>query len=592
MDKSHFESVVVNSSAYPGSPTAGIQEAIDSLPEAGGAVYLPHGAYLIRRSIVLRSGVTLRGEGIATALVRPAPVLFELTAPSPANTAEAGLSTVGGLQPGDEIWFRDNAQQGWHSRHLVIHAIRGQEVQGALAAGQAGRRYTPEAGTWGGNFFPMILIPKSDSATIDSLLVDGGPYAYDAGRFPDFTCAAIHGVEAESLRVQNVTVRRWPGDGISVQGGTAIVTGCIVEECLGNGFHPGSSIRQSIWTHNIARHNGWDGFYFCLGVRNAVVANNLFSDNKRNGIGGLSDPDACNVITGNVLARNAWRGIEAPRAFGNVISGNVIHDNSLACPGLFPGIALERHTGNVVTGNHCFDTRERPTQTSGIESFDPSGENLIAQNLTPAYASASELALPRGEARRTVVAPKLDGRLDDPVWKTADVLTINRFLDDASPAEVQARIFFLRDDLNLYVGVRCAEPLADRIRDILRERGDNVWSENHIELFIAPGVKGARCYQFGVNSLGAIAGLQYAGLESGPWDSRAKAVTFRGADFWSAEIVIPLEALGVKEWAPGQEWAVNIGRMRTTCSPNELTAWSPTLGAFYTPRRFGALVAH
>ncbi|GAG16367.1 unnamed protein product, partial [marine sediment metagenome] len=48
------------------SPTAGIQEAIDALPAGGGVVTLPRGRYVIRRAIVLRSHVTLRGDGVHT----------------------------------------------------------------------------------------------------------------------------------------------------------------------------------------------------------------------------------------------------------------------------------------------------------------------------------------------------------------------------------------------------------------------------------------------------------------------------------------------------------------------------------------------
>lgn len=591
MEESRLPVAVVNSAAHPGSPTAGIQETIAQLPEAGGVVFIPRGTYLVRRSILLRSGVTLQGEGVATALVRPAPVVFDLTASSPANKMEAGLSNVEGLKPGDEIWFMDSTQGGWWSRHIGIETIQRDKVQGTLIAGEAKRTYLPEANAWGGNFFLMLFIPETSSVTIDSLLIDGGPHRYDAGRMADFTCAAVHGVNAESLRVQNVTVRRWPGDGIGLQNGAGIVTGCVVEDCLGNGFHPGTGIGQSIWTNNISRRNGWDGLYFCQQVRNAVVANNVFADNKRNGIGGLSDPDAYNVVTGNVLSRNGHCGIEAPYSLYNVITNNVIYDNSRAQPGLFPGIALDRHVGNVVTGNLCFDTQKPPTQTVGIEAVESLGENLIAQNLTPPYPPAPGIALPRGEVRRTAVPPKLDGRLDEAIWKTADVLTINRFLANASSADVQAQVTFLRDDRNLYVGVRCAEPLADRIKDTIRKRGGDVWTENDIELFIDPGTKSGRCYQFVINSLGTIFELKYEGMKGGPWDSRGEAAAWKGDDFWSAEIAIPLEAFCVKEWDSGQEWKANIGRVRTTCFPNEFTSWSPTFGSFAVFRRFGTLVA-
>lgn len=45
-----------------------IQQAIDALPKEGGVVQLKEGVYLVKRSIQLRSGVTLRGAGSQTVL--------------------------------------------------------------------------------------------------------------------------------------------------------------------------------------------------------------------------------------------------------------------------------------------------------------------------------------------------------------------------------------------------------------------------------------------------------------------------------------------------------------------------------------------
>jgi polygalacturonase len=52
------------------STTAGIQEAIDPLPAGGGVVNLPAGRYSLRRSVQLRAGVTVRGDGQATAGIK------------------------------------------------------------------------------------------------------------------------------------------------------------------------------------------------------------------------------------------------------------------------------------------------------------------------------------------------------------------------------------------------------------------------------------------------------------------------------------------------------------------------------------------
>ncbi len=55
------------------SATSGIQEAIDALGERGGSVRIPAGKWRLRQSIVLRSGVSLIGDGSATELTIAAP---------------------------------------------------------------------------------------------------------------------------------------------------------------------------------------------------------------------------------------------------------------------------------------------------------------------------------------------------------------------------------------------------------------------------------------------------------------------------------------------------------------------------------------
>lgn len=581
--------VIIVSTPNSGSPTAGIQEAIDSLGERGGVVLLAGGTYLVRRSIVLRGGVTLRGEGAATVLTRPAPLYFDLTSPSPAERFEATLSDAEGLRVGDEIWIRDATQAGWYSRHIGIERIEGKKVSGALIAGDAKRSYTPESGGCGGNFFPMIFIPGGDGVVIESLAIDGGSHAYNTGQIPDFTCCAIHGVRAENLVVRGVIVRRWPGDGIGAQGGSASVTGCLAEDGLSNGFHPGTNLRRSLWANNVSRRNGWDGFYFCLGVQHAIVTGNHFIDNRRHGIGGLAAPDAYNVISNNVIARNGRRGIDAPQCLGNVISNNVIQDNSQALPGAFAGILMENHSGNTVAGNVIIDTQKSPTQATGMELFDPLGENVVSDNVAPSYRTAASAPVARGELRRTTQPPVIDGRLDDAAWSAADVLRIDSLAEDASPVAASAAASFLFDDTTLYVSVRCNEPLMDRLRDVITGSGDS-WRENSVEIMIDPGTALARYCHLAVNSLGALFETQHAGVQSSPWASNARVAAHRGADFWSAELAIPLASLNAGVPKPGQEWRVNVCRTRRTCVPPEQSAWSTTFAGFTVPRRMGVLV--
>lgn len=370
--------LIVDSKAHPESRTAGIQEAIDTLPEEGGVVHIPVGSYALRNSIRLRSNVVLRGEGPGTVLLGPAPVVSELAETTKPNADSIKVRDASGFRVGDQVWVRDFLQGGWHSRYMVLTGIEGETLAGEVVYGLATRIYEESERAWAGTFFPAVWAQHVGGVAVESLTIDGGGHEYD--RTPDFVCSAIHTRHVTDARVQNVNIRRWPTDGVSLQGGSGMVTGCVVEDCLGSGLHPGSGIQQSLWIGNISRRNG-RGLHVCQSVRNCVIANNLVLQNREDGIWGISDPDRYNIVLGNVSAENGRYGIEASKGVGNVIVANLCRGNSQAAPGAFPGIHLEEHTGNAVAANLCLDDKDRPTQIAGVNEVNPAGQNLVEGNL-------------------------------------------------------------------------------------------------------------------------------------------------------------------------------------------------------------------
>ena len=377
--------VTVDPKAHPNSPTSGIQEAMDALPPEGGTVFIPAGVYAVRCPIFPKPKSTLRGEGEATVLVRPAAVTTTLTRDTAENSNDIHLDDVAGLQVGDAVAIRDFVQGGWHKRHLLIRKVGGNAIDGEAFDSDLSRTYTIEEKAWLGNFFAGVFILETHGVTIESLVFSGGDREYDMERAGDFTCAAVHTRRSRDVRVREVTVRNWPADGIGIQGGNGTVTGCVVEGCTGIGLHPGTNINHSVWMGNISRNNR-HGLLFCQGVKNTVVANNVILGNKEHGIFGLADPDKYNVVAGNICSENGWYGIEAWKSVGNAIVGNMCRSNSRAMPGNYSGILVEKHQDNTVVGNVCVDDLERPTQLRGIESVDPVGENVVQANRDASYS--------------------------------------------------------------------------------------------------------------------------------------------------------------------------------------------------------------
>ena len=181
----------------------------------------------------------------------------------------------------------------------------------------------------------------------------------------------------------------------------------------------------------------------------------------------------------------------------------------------------------------------------------------------------------------------MDGKVDDAVWSQAKVLRIELAKDNAEPMKVGADLRLLRHKGDLYIGVRCEEPLMKNIADSCRGPESKVWDENCLDFFFVP--EKGKVYQIVFNTLGTVRTFR-KDIPKGVWQPRAEVKTFRGADFWSAEVRIPIADLtGNREYL-GDVWGANFCRVRRTVHPSEYTCWSPTFGDFSRPERFGRII--
>ncbi len=154
----------------------------------------------------------------------------------------------------------------------------------------------------------------------------------------------------------------------------------------------------------------------------------------------------------------------------------------------------------------------------------------------------------------------------------------------------------------LHVRFRCAAP--DPWATITERDGD-LWTEEVVELFIAPGAATPLSYfEIELNPLGTLFDARVSsphGERRGmqverEWQAAGIATRIERdpAGFWSAELTLPWKAVG-----SGDErfWRANffrIDRPRVTNLPltPEFSAWSPTLRSpadFHRPERFGFL---
>ena len=362
----------------PASSTCGLADAIAALPESGGRVRLAAGTYTLRRSLYLPSRVSLVGDGPASVLA-----ILPLKTSLLANGVRKGqrvmeLKARPRFRVGDGIGVRDNERGGWWGTHGIVQKIEGKRVRLDVPFN---RQLTVAQKATAVTLFPAILAEDETDIEIRDLTLNG-PLGY-AGRWWDFTYSGMHIVGWRRVRILNCTVAGWPSDGIGVQRGSDVqVAHCQSHGCRGHGFHPGTGLARSVWSHNIGEGNGVDGFFFCARVHHSVCSDSVFAGNGRHGIGGVADAgDHHNIVSSNVSSYNAMCGIDAHRGEEQVITGNLLLGNSRADPGRYPGVRMHDLSRSLVQGNRCADDQETPTQTLGIVESGDSDQNLISGNL-------------------------------------------------------------------------------------------------------------------------------------------------------------------------------------------------------------------
>lgn len=201
-----------------------------------------------------------------------------------------------------------------------------------------------------------------------------------------------------------------------------------------------------------------------------------------------------------------------------------------------------------------------------------------------AAASASHIA-----AARAPEPPKLDGHLDDAVWRLApasDAFT-QKVPHDGKPPSERTVVRVLYDDHAVYVGVDCIQTGAD-VTARLTRRDRQVEADSVSIAFDSRGDK-RTSFEFVVNAAGVLADrLHFNDTEtSDEWDEIWEARVARTKVGWSAEFRIPLRILRFKS-KPKQSWGFQVRRY--TSLRQELDEWA------YSPRdaagdvsRYGSL---
>lgn len=136
--------------------------------------------------------------------------------------------------------------------------------------------------------------------------------------------------------------------------------------------------------------------------------------------------------------------------------------------------------------------------------------------------------------------PKIDGRLDDPCWKTATQGRGFYRYGGGTPSQQQTQVFLCADRTHLYVAFRCLDSHPELIQSSMTQRNGSLGHDDFVGMDIDS--QGSR---HGFSTFIVTArGTQFELLEGGTadnitWAGDWKTATQRTKKGWTCEIAIP-----------------------------------------------------
>lgn len=188
------------------------------------------------------------------------------------------------------------------------------------------------------------------------------------------------------------------------------------------------------------------------------------------------------------------------------------------------------------------------------------------------------------EVLRVAALPKMDGTLDDEVWKQAPAahfVTLSK--ENPQPRQATTVKGLWIPGQGLVFGFQLAEPDLEGVPAAHTGRDELVYLDDCVEIFLDPKGERSQFFQIVTNLKGAIFDARYDQPRAA-WNGPGIVVkTAKGQDAWTIEIFIPFEDVEVRSVRTGDVWFGNFTRSRSR--PKE----APELSRFSTSYDLGQL---
>jgi len=182
---------------------------------------------------------------------------------------------------------------------------------------------------------------------------------------------------------------------------------------------------------------------------------------------------------------------------------------------------------------------------------------------------------------RAKAPPQADGSLDDECWRAVPWQSGFTFPGGAEVGPpFQTQFAMTWDDQCLYVALRSLEPEMDRLVTRAPRGSNDLFRDDHVEIFLSPDTGRSNWRQFLVNPLGRALDFTYADKkvatrqvmpEAAPW----RLICASRSRCWEVALAIPLAELKIKP-REGAAFLGNVVRVRAVDQPaQDRTTWAP-----------------
>jgi hypothetical protein len=374
-----------NEGDIQGKDTRAIQAAIDYMSQlGGGVVHVLPGVYAVNNTVHLRSGVTLRGSGDNTILMKRPCKTTKLIRDTDWYEYAVQVEDPTGFEPGGGLALSKNGDL--ELTFFTISAVKGNVIY-LNECVDMGEKMT-KRNFWVANqsvastSFSIIDGWSVNDVKIEDIVLDGD--RADNPLINGNFAGAVFTQDCNRWSFKNVTARNFNGDGFSCQ----VCDDFHFEAChsLGNGglgFHIGSGAQRPIFRSCVSNGNS-QGFFWCWGATDGLAENCTASDNDLYGFN-FGHRDRDNIVRGATVERNGKVGIlfrEEDEPFqaadGNRIVNCLIRDNGGKDSGF--GIDIQFTTKDINIENCRFENTSNGKQITAIRMGKDVGRVTLKEN--------------------------------------------------------------------------------------------------------------------------------------------------------------------------------------------------------------------